>query len=336
MATAIVIAIFVALMAIGFLCQVLFLRLGLRWAGAANVSLRRTAAVVAILTGVSLGPGAAALWLFPRGAREIELLNVVFFLVLVYVGMKVVSKAFGLTTKQTFKAWFVMTFGNGVVVYALVFFLVRPFLVEGFVIPTNSMSPTIPGYHYRGKCPTCGSVAYGDDHGSIEDSCFMICEKFHTFESTVQPDSTRQPPSRILGLKFIAPRRWDIVVFHNPSNPEVKNCKRLVGLPGEVITIRDGVVCTDGRPLDMPDHLKGLVYVEAPYAGAEMWGSPDRPAQLGPDEYFVLGDNSARAWDSRYWDEGAPGHPTYAVPKAYMIGVVTHIYWPTDRMRILR
>ena len=67
-----------------------------------------------------------------------------------------------------------------------------------------------------------------------------------------------------------------------------------------------------------------------------MWRAPDRPAKLGADEYFVLGDFSQQAADSRLWETGAPGHPTYAVPQSYLIGVVTHIYWPPSRWRILR
>ena len=61
-----------------------------------------------------------------------------------------------------------------------------------------------------------------------------------------------------------------------------------------------------------------------------------RPAKLGDDEYFVLGDFSPQAKDSRLWREGAPGHTPYAVPASHIRGVVTHIYWPPKRWRILR
>ena len=53
-------------------------------------------------------------------------------------------------------------------------------------------------------------------------------------------------------------------------------------------------------------------------------------------EYFVLGDFSQQSADSRLWESGAPGHPSYAVPESYIIGVATHIYWPPSRWRILR
>jgi hypothetical protein len=62
----------------------------------------------------------------------------------------------------------------------------------------------------------------------------------------------------------------------------------------------------------------------------------DHSARLGEDEYFVLGDFSAMSKDSRLWGEGAPGHHPFAVPESHLRGVVTHIYWPPDRWRILR
>jgi hypothetical protein len=67
-----------------------------------------------------------------------------------------------------------------------------------------------------------------------------------------------------------------------------------------------------------------------------MSGTKDRPAVLADDEYFVLGDFSAQSSDSRWWYEGAPGHNPYAVPRSHVRGVVTHIYWPPQRWRVLR
>ena len=123
----------------------------------------------------------------------------------------------------------------------------------------------------------------------------------------------------------------------------MKLVKRLVGLPGETVVIKDGAVWIDGRKLDPPLPLKGLNYVtEMPNPENDMppipilAGTPDRPAVLGADEYFVLGDFSPQSLDSRLFKKGAPGHPPYAVPESYIIGVVTHIYWPPSRWRILR
>ena len=133
-----------------------------------------------------------------------------------------------------------------------------------------------------------------------------------------------------------------MVTFRFPSDPKIIYVKRLVGLPGETVYIKDGAVWIDGRKLDPPPSLKGLDYVTGMPSMPDMppimiaAGTPDRPAVLGPDEYFMLGDFSAQSMDSRLWDKGAPGHPPYAVPESYIIGVVTHIYWPPSRWRILR
>ncbi len=115
--------------------------------------------------------------------------------------------------------------------------------------------------------------------------------------------------------------------------------KRLVGLPGEEVFIKDGSVWINGQRLESPESLQGLRYVtDFPQLPNQMtvWGTPDRPAKLGEGEYFVLGDFSQQSADSRLWQSGAPGHPSYAVPESNLIGVVTHIYWPPNRWRILR
>ncbi|MEX0793250.1 MAG: S26 family signal peptidase, partial [Pirellulaceae bacterium] len=68
----------------------------------------------------------------------------------------------------------------------------------------------------------------------------------------------------------------------------------------------------------------------------ELAGTSDSPAELGPDEYFMLGDFSCQSLDSRSWERGAEGHPSYAVPESHLIGVVTHTYWPVNRWRSFR
>ena len=112
---------------------------------------------------------------------------------------------------------------------------------------------------------------------------------------------------------------------------------RLVGLPGEKIHIEGRAVWANGRKLTPPDALRGIEYVsQSPGWHSELWGSVDRPAMLGQDEYFVLGDFSAQSADSRLWEQGASGHNPFAVPESHLRGIVTHIYWPPQRCRILR
>lgn len=116
----------------------------------------------------------------------------------------------------------------------------------------------------------------------------------------------------------------------------MKFVSRIVGLPNEQIVIRDGSVFANGNQ-QTPPPAYPIKYSPAPSAQRySPWGGEDKPAQLGPDEYFILGDFTEISADSRSWSQGAPNHPPYALPASYIDGVVTHIYWPLSRCRILR
>jgi signal peptidase I len=155
----------------------------------------------------------------------------------------------------------------------------------------------------------------------------MICENFHVNTMPGIPPGVHSG-DRFLVAKFLAPKRWDIVVFQYPPHPETLYVMRLVGLPGETIHIEDGAVHANGTRLTVPDTLRGIEYVaQFPESYVDVWGSKDKPAVLGPDEYFVLGDFSYQSSDSRFWR---------AVPESHLRGVVTHIYWPPERWRVLR
>jgi signal peptidase I len=117
---------------------------------------------------------------------------------------------------------------------------------------------------------------------------------------------------------FHAPRRGDIIVFDTPP-AAARACpsggvfiKRIVGLPGEVVSMRAGVVFVDGIRLREP-------YLASPYRGLESatW------ARVPAGSYFVLGDNRTKSCDSRRWG---------AVPRANIIGRAEVRYWPPDRI----
>jgi signal peptidase I len=105
--------------------------------------------------------------------------------------------------------------------------------------------------------------------------------------------------------RFHPPRRGDIVVFHHPRDPDRDLIKRVVGLPGEKVEIRQGQVYINGVPLQEP-------YVLHP-------GSRFVEYQLGPDDFFVLGDNRPNSDDSRNW---GPLKEDQIVGKAWIS------YWP--------
>lgn len=114
-----------------------------------------------------------------------------------------------------------------------------------------------------------------------------------------------------------APKRGEIIVFEFPdkiaANPRKDFVKRVVGLPGESIEIKNGRVIVDGVTLDEP------------YLSAKD-NSNRSPFQLGEGEYYVLGDNRTHSNDSRSWG---------AVPEANLKGKVWMVYWPAPGIQFL-
>lgn len=103
------------------------------------------------------------------------------------------------------------------------------------------------------------------------------------------------------------PERGDVIIFHPPTNPEKEYIKRLIGLPGETVEIREGYVYIDGRRLEEP-------YISQVNRHGS-WG----PSVVGQDEYFVLGDNRNNSSDSRSWG---------MVPRKNIFGKAWLSYWP--------
>ena len=121
-----------------------------------------------------------------------------------------------------------------------------------------------------------------------------------------------------LAYRFHDPRRGDIIVFKAPAKVEA-SCdgggtfiKRLVGLPGEKVSMRNGYVFINRVRLDEP-------YLRPGYRGRESsdWG------RVPSDGYFVLGDNRTQSCDSRGWGP---------VPRGNIIGRADVIYWPPHRV----
>lgn len=87
------------------------------------------------------------------------------------------------------------------------------------------------------------------------------------------------------------PIRGEVVIFKNPQNESQYFIKRIIGLPGEIVSVHNGETnITTGS---------STITINEPYIGSE---SPkDAFRKLGPNEFFVMGDNRAVSWDSRYW-----------------------------------
>ncbi len=110
------------------------------------------------------------------------------------------------------------------------------------------------------------------------------------------------------------PERGDIVIFRFPDNPKVDYIKRVIALPGETVEIHNRQVFIDGEPLDEE-------YIAEP----PRYDMP--PIEVPDDQYFVLGDNRNRSRDSHVWG---------FVPKANLVGEALFIYWPLNRVSLIR
>jgi signal peptidase I len=93
---------------------------------------------------------------------------------------------------------------------------------------------------------------------------------------------------RILPVRDI--RRGDVVVFKHPPGPEQDFIKRVVGLPGETVALRDGTLLINGLSVDEP-------YLDP----TERVGASFGPVLVEPDTYFLMGDHRSRSSDSREW-----------------------------------
>ncbi|MDZ4670989.1 MAG: signal peptidase I [Phototrophicales bacterium] len=105
------------------------------------------------------------------------------------------------------------------------------------------------------------------------------------------------------------PQRGDIVVFHYPNAPTEDYIKRVIGLPGETVEIRDREVYVNGVQLNEP-------YINEP---CNQYSCQDKIFELGSDEYFVMGDNRNRSSDSRSFN---------GVKRQFIVGEVVIRYWP--------
>jgi len=339
LSTVIFSAVFIGLLLASVVLWALFLRFGLRWAKVPEVTTRRVVLAAAIVFILQSGLNTLFLFVLPSTDVQSIVLGLMELTAAIIVPCTVISTVFKAHFLRAFQAW-LPTLLATVTTLSFLLLVVRPFLYEAFVVPTNAMAPTLVGQHWQGTCLECGQPNYcspRDERYDTAHPSLMICDNFHVIEVS-DTDKTVHSGDRFIVAKFLTPRRWDLVVFQYPEDPAILYVKRLVAFPGENVHIQDGFVWIDGKKQTPPDSLQAIEYLsELPnWLGPDLWGTANRPALLGKDEYFVLGDFSAQSNDSRLWKQGAPGHNPFAVPESHLKGVVTHTFWPPRRWRIHR
>jgi signal peptidase I len=200
------------------------------------------------------------------------------------------------------------------------FFALRTFVVEAFKIPSGSMERTL---------------LVGD---------FLLVNKV-VYGAEVPLVNRRLPALR-------SPRRGDVIVFEWPKDRTKNFVKRLVGLPGDTLAMRDGVLIRNGVALAEPyvshsDPETDPVWDEFRWqsdflvrtAGAAVAYHPSRnnwgPIIVPLEQYFVLGDNRDNSLDSRYWgfvpDSLLRGRPEVVyfsfAPDSTDFAWLTHVRW---------
>ncbi|HET7617871.1 MAG TPA: signal peptidase I [Vicinamibacterales bacterium] len=182
---------------------------------------------------------------------------------------------------------------ESIVIAVILALFVRTWVVQAFKIPTGSME---------------NNLLIGDH---------LLVNKFVFGPTPLAIGRTLLPVRN--------PRRGDIVVFKFPDQPDRDFIKRVIGLPGETIELRNKKVYVDGRALDEP-----YVHFLTPpsTAGQEVTSLDVRerygPVTVPPDQYFVMGDNRDNSEDSRYWG---------FLPRSYIKGKALIIYWSYEAGR---
>lgn len=125
--------------------------------------------------------------------------------------------------------------------------------------------------------------------------------------------------TNLITLRFGSIVRGDVIVFKAPPDPEKDFIKRVIGLPGDTVMVRDGDVYVNGQLYDESSYLNSSVKT---FGGTFLRDNDTITVPEG--NYFVMGDNRPYSSDSREWG---------FVPMANVIGKSFFVYWPLNEMR---
>lgn len=145
----------------------------------------------------------------------------------------------------------------------------------------------------------------------------FVVEPLYIPSQSMSP--TLRPGERVLAAKFAyrvgEPQRGDLAVFKNPENKNEDLIKRVVGLPGDTVEMRDGVLYVNGR-------REKESYVNYRLTDSVFFG----PARVPERRVFVMGDNRSNSRDSRSFGP---------VPEKDLLGEAVARFWPLYRMDTL-
>ena len=198
-----------------------------------------------------------------------------------------------MSTTAGFKKSVVREYFESIVIAVILALFVRTWVVQAFKIPTGSME---------------NNLLIGDH---------LLVNKFIVGPTPLAIGRAVLPVRPI--------RRGDIVVFKYPDEPDRDFIKRVIGLPGETIELKNKKVHVNGRPLDEP-YVHFLTPPSNDYQEVTSFDVRERfgPVTVPTDQYFVMGDNRDNSQDSRYWG---------FLPRSYVKGKALLIYWSYESGR---
>jgi signal peptidase I len=185
----------------------------------------------------------------------------------------------------------VREYAESIIIAILLALLIRAFVVQAFKIPSGSMKPTL----LVGDHILVNKFIYG----------IKLRVPFSSLNYTLIPISS--------------PKRNDVVVFIYPVDPKKDFIKRVIGLPGDTVQIKNKKIYINNQPMVDPHgvHSDQMIIPEA-----EQPRDNTGPIIVPPHNYFVMGDNRDESYDSRYWG---------FVDQKEIIGEAFIIYWSWDR-----
>jgi signal peptidase I len=198
-------------------------------------------------------------------------------------------------TARDFKKSTIREYFESIVIAVILALFIRTFVVQAFKIPTGSMEE---------------NLLIGDH---------LLVNKFIFAPAASRLEQALLPVASI--------KRGDVIVFKYPEDPERDFIKRVIGLPGETVEVREKKVYVNGQALDEP-YAHYLLPVSTPSEFHEVTSFDVRerygPVTVPADQYFVMGDNRDNSQDSRYWG---------FLRRDYVKGKALIIYWSYEAER---
>ncbi|WP_457644095.1 signal peptidase I [Persephonella sp.] len=206
-------------------------------------------------------------------------------------------------------------FTKTIIFIVVVVSIIRVFFAQAFNIPSGSMKPTL----LVGDFILVNKLVYGDWTIGVP---FTDID-FYTYKN-----------------RIVKPDRGDIIVFKYPENPQIDFIKRIIGIPGDIVEVKNDIIYLNGEPLKReeagifkePNARAKMYYEYVPKSDGQLYkytvmeifdgeGKDFGPVEVPEGYYFVMGDNRDNSRDSRFWG---------FVPDDFIVGQAFVIYFSFD------